>query len=207
MLHTVNRKSFKYIHFDFECTQDEVISCKHGHSPSVCIRCNRAACGSLSADGQSQDCDFGYSPVCDRCHSTFCGETTRVPNFVVAQSTCLHFMENEIVNRDSECTHCGSRCMKCLKHDAPCTQYGYREITFSGLSTADDFGAWLFSEQHKNAIVMAHYMEGYDVIFLLEYLISNEITPEVIFNDSKIMIMTVANLWQREVVTSVGVVC
>ena len=54
---------------------------------------------------------------------------------------------------------------------------------------------------------MAHNMKGYDVIFLLEYLISNEITPEVIFNGSKIMIMTVANLWEREVVTSVGVVC
>ena len=67
----VKNKTFKYIHFDF--TQYDIISCKDGYMPSTCIECNRAECGQLSAEGQSQDCDFGFTPRCLRCNTTYCG--------------------------------------------------------------------------------------------------------------------------------------
>jgi hypothetical protein len=49
------------------------------------------------------------------------------------------------------------------------------------------FGKWLFNDQHKDFTVLAHIMKGYDGHFLLEYLLSNSVTPKVIYTGSKIM--------------------
>ena len=69
----VKKKTFKYINFDFESKQDDIISCKDGYMASTCIKCNRAECGQLSAEGQSQNCDFGFTPRCLRCNTPYCG--------------------------------------------------------------------------------------------------------------------------------------
>ena len=108
-------KPFKYIHFDFECMQNDFISCSEGYTPSACIKCQRTECGTKSPEGQSNDCDFGYSPKCFRCNTDYCGRKGHVPNFVCSRSTCTHCMGDDAVTPESQCTHCSSRCTVCIK--------------------------------------------------------------------------------------------
>ena len=53
---------------------------------------------------------------------------------------------------------------------------------FKGTNTVNQFGNWLFSEQHKGVTVIAHNMKGYDGFFLLNHLLTRDIVPEIIFN-------------------------
>ena len=46
---------------------------------------------------------------------------------------------------------------------------------------------WLFSEQHANVTVIAHNARAYNAYFIYNYLLSQSITPKVIFRGSKIM--------------------
>ena len=43
----------------------------------------------------------------------------------------------------------------------------------------DDFGKWLFQDNHRNAIVLAHNLRSYDGYFLLDYLLRNSIGPSL----------------------------
>ena len=68
-----------------------------------------------------------------------------------------------------------------IKGDNNCPgKFGFREVTFEGADTADKFGSWLFTEQHKYFKVVAHNMKGYDSYFLLEYLIDQSMRPDKI---------------------------
>ena len=75
----------------------------------------------------------------------------------------------------------------------PCANScGHREVLFRGDTTTEDFGKWLFSSQHKDCVVMAHNMRGYDGHFLLEYVLSQGIQPDqIIYAGTKIMMMRV----------------
>ena len=79
------------------------------------------------------------------------------------------------------------------KKKGPCPgKCRFREVTFEVADTADKFGSWLFTDQHKYFKVVAHNMKGYDGYFLLEYLIDQSMRPDkIIYNGSKIMYMTV----------------
>ena len=61
------------------------------------------------------------------------------------------------------------------------------QVHFRSDDVSDEFGRWLFSEKHKNAIVTAHNMKGYDGYFLLNYLLRNGIRHNPIYAGSKIM--------------------
>ena len=104
-------KSLKYIHFDFECTQEDIISCKEGYSPSVCIKCNRDVSGTISPDEQSNDCDFGYSPKCIHCNTDYCGRQGHVPTLVIAHSTCKYCLGDDVYTVDR-----GVLCVKNMTH-------------------------------------------------------------------------------------------
>ena len=69
----------------------------------------------------------------------------------------------------------------------PCDGCGKRQEIFSGVNTATDFSSWLFTKYHKNFTVVAHNMGGYDGMFLLNYLVSNNLKPSIIFSGAKIM--------------------
>ena len=138
---SVSNKPFKYIHFNFECMQDEIISCKERFTSSVCQNCERDVCGTIWQDGQTMNCDKGYNPRCIKCETMVCGNYGHTPNVVISQSTCTQCMEVE-VPRESKCIHCGPRCTACEK-------CGFREVMFSGLETANDFCAWLFTEKKQ----------------------------------------------------------
>lgn len=103
----------KFIYFDFECMQDEIIQCKDGHQ----------------FDGHSNS-------KCIHYNDSTCGCPQHMPNFVVAHSTCNDRFQQE-VNSLSMCITCGSRCNK----GSPCPQTcSYREKIFKGNNLAHDFG-------------------------------------------------------------------
>ncbi|XP_041361918.1 uncharacterized protein LOC121377887 [Gigantopelta aegis] len=133
------------------------------------------------------------------CGESTCGKQTHTTNFVVCQTAC-HLCMAEVLETSSKCPGCGSRCSKCdMREDKgnfkrpPCSDTcGHREVIFEGDSTAYDFGKWLFSTSHKDFVVLSHNSKAFDNCFLLEYLISQGITPsDVSFAGSKIMSMTV----------------
>ena len=43
------------------------------------------------------------------------------------------------------------------------------------------------SKQHANVTVIAHNARAYDAYFIYNYLLTQSITPEIIFRGSKIM--------------------
>ena len=64
---------------------------------------------------------------------------------------------------------------------------GNREVIFHGQNTVREFCAWLFSKQHANITVIAHNARANDAYFIYNYLLTQSITPEIIFRGSKIM--------------------
>ena len=84
-------------------------------------------------------------------------------------------------------------CSGCLEGDTlkSCDRCGKKEQIFSGPTTRQDFCKWLFSEENARAIVLCHNFKGYDSYFVLRYLYDNAVLPEVIFNEAKVMSITV----------------
>ena len=118
-----------------------------------------------------------------------------VPNLVVVQSICENCSNVTRVKPNSKCKICSNQCKKCnkwnkectaFKYD-PCTGCGKREVIFHGQNTVKEFCAWLFSKQHANVTVIAHNARAYDAYFIYSYLLTQSITPEIIFRGSKIM--------------------
>ena len=54
--------------------------------------------------------------------------------------------------------------------------------------TNNDFCTWLFSDNNKHFIALAHNMKSYDGYFILNYIVSNFLPgdrlPEVLLNGS-----------------------
>ena len=74
-------------------------------------------------------------------------------------------------------THCPNLC---VVHDEE------REVAlFQGKDTVKNFCEWLFTNQHKGCIVVAHNFQGYDGYFITEYLIENAIHYEIIYRGAK----------------------
>ena len=135
-----------YIIFDFEATQDTVAQCEKGYCPSS------------NSSNDKQDQRYVH------CKKAWSGRQRHVPNFVIAQTAC-----QVPITRLSTCNICGSRCKKCSPYDQKSKTYlhkpypatcGFREILCKGDSTMDDFGKWLFQDNHRNAIVLAHNLRS-----------------------------------------------
>ena len=80
------------------------------------------------------------------------------------QTVCEVCLHDELTSQ-SICDECGTRCLKCKAWDKeakryltqPCTgTCGFREVVFQGDDTLEQFGSWLFSDQNKDATVLAH---------------------------------------------------
>ena len=167
----------KYIFFDFEATQDETIECNDGYSPKKKNDC----------DDCSEDYTCASCRRCKNCEKWYCGLRQHLPNMVVAQSKC-----NDCTDDDTHCKSCG---ISCPSHDKATTCHNCysKEVVFKGSDTADKFGKWLINEGHKGTTCIAHNGRGYDYHFILNYLITNGIFPEITWNGTKIMYMHVHN--------------
>ena len=127
---------------------------------------------------------------------------THIPNFVVIQTVCDKCKKHPL---EEGCVTCGFRCMACDKVDKgnrkfakpPCTggSCGKRDFVFEGPSTCKDFCVWLFKDANRNATVIAHNAKGYDLYFILDYMINEvshaQVIPQIIYTGSKIMYMNV----------------
>ncbi len=190
----------KFIYFDFECSQDEVLVCEEGYKPLRITNCK---------DCQSQQVCTSHSK-CQNCKTSWCGKATHRPNLVVAHTVCPQCIDKPLTPQ-SVCKQCGTRCDECdnsdgEKDEGPCPgKCGFREVTFRGTDTAEKFGQWLFSDQHRYFKAVAHNMKGYDGYFLLEYLIDHSVRPDkIIYSGSKIMYMTIERDLHIKVIDSLN---
>ncbi|KAG1651986.1 putative DNA polymerase [Nymphon striatum] len=99
-----------------------------------------------------------------------------VPNLCIALKIC-----HECINNVGSCANCG---------DSNNNNNSYH-IFDKGEETVDIFCNWLFDEQNKGYVCIAHNAKGYDSHFCISYLMRNSIKPEVIFTGSKIMLLHV----------------
>ena len=153
--------ALKIIHFDFECRQEDMHECADGYSPH---NISGIDCETCESWGHSR---CGTCRKCDNCHERACGFLEHKPNLVVAQSSCDVCWERDVTAND-KCESCGSRCIKCHTWNRkekrfagpPCNTCGFRQVSFTGNKTCEDFGEWLFSKAHTKYIAMAHNLKG-----------------------------------------------
>ncbi|XP_062578112.1 uncharacterized protein LOC134240005 [Saccostrea cucullata] len=167
----------KWIFFDFECTQDEMIHCNEGYQPQqqiICGNCNQSDC-------HTNPCQQGYIPkkttVCKNCHKPPCGSFRHVPNLCVVHKVCEECIDEDEIDHQSFCDICQ-----------------YKERIFKGPNTRDDFCKWLFSEENEESRIFCHNFRGYDSYPIVSYMYENAILPEVIMNGSKFMSIKVPHL-------------
>lgn len=91
----------KWIFFDFECTQDEIIQCNEGYQPQqqiACGNCNQSDC-------HTNPCQQGYIPkkmtVCRNCHRPSCGSFRHVPNLCVVHKVCEECIDEDEIDKHS----------------------------------------------------------------------------------------------------------
>lgn len=167
----------KWIFFDFECTQDEMIQCNEGYKPRqriVCGNCNQSDC-------HTNPCQQGYLPkkmtMCENCHRPSCGSFRHVPNLCVVHKVCEECIDESEIDQHSFCSICQ-----------------YKERIFKGSNTRDEFCKWLFSEENEDSRIFCHNFRGYDSYPIVSYMYENAILPEVIMNGSKFMSIEVPHL-------------
>ena len=96
-----NTGNFRYIFFDFECSQDTMIECEKGHTRDAHKRCGECR----DADNQCSHCS-----VCINCNESICGSDEHKPNYVVAQTACHECQDKPV---EEKCNNCGNRCNNC----------------------------------------------------------------------------------------------
>lgn len=167
----------KWIFFNFECTQDEMIECNEGYQPQKQI-----ACGiSNQSDCHTNPCQQGYvskkMTVCRNCHRPSCGSYRHVPNLCVVHKVCEKCIDEDEIDWHSICKICQ-----------------YKERIFKGSNTRNEFCKWLFSEENEKALIFCHNFRGYDSYPIVSYLYENAFRPEVIMNGSKFLSIEVPHM-------------
>ena len=129
-----------------------------------------------------------------------CGKKCQTCNLILTQEDTDHkcYIKQLEQEEDSSYNHLlffdfeatqehGTHCPNlCVVHDEE------REVAlFQGKDTVKNFCQWLFTNQHKGCIVVAHNFQGYDGYFIKEYLIENAIHYEIIYRGAKILSMKV----------------
>ena len=86
----------------------------------------------------------------------------------------------------------------CVVHDEE------KEVAlFQGKDTVKQFCEWLFTEEHKGCIVVAHNFQGYDGYFIADYLVQNAIKYNVIYRGAKNLTLKVTD-WDIKFIDSLN---
>lgn len=80
----------------------------------------------------------------------------------------------------------------------------YIEYIVRSSDVRQKFGSWLFSRENKGSTVLAHNLKGFDGVFLLNYLVKNNIVHEVIYSGTKIMNINVHSGLKMRVIDSLN---
>lgn len=162
----------KWIFFDFECTQDEMINCNKGYKPQyhiVCRNCNQYGRIPIYANKDifKRKCQFALI-------------VTDHP--LVLSDTFLHKVWKECIDTDV------------IDQYSFCDICQYKERIFRGPKKRDEFCKWLFSEENKKSRRFCHNFWGYNSYPIVSYMYENAILPEVIMNRTKLMGIEVPHL-------------
>ena len=117
------------------------------------------------------------------------------PNMAVIQTRCRGCITAD--DTALKCERCGRRCDSCrTEKGAPCMtgKCGDTERVFKGCSTLDRVAGWMFNKKRKGFTFLAHNNSGYDCYFLIDWLLHQSYTPEVIYSGSKILSLEVKHL-------------
>ena len=160
---------------------------------------------------------------CDKCKKVMdvrkirdgghiCGKKCQTCNLILTQEDTDHkcYIKQLEQEEDSSYNHLlffdfeatqehGTHCPNlCVVHDEE------REVAlFQGKDTVKNFCQWLFTNQHKGCIVVAHNFQGYDGYFIKEYLIENAIHYEIIYRGAKSLSMKVSE-WSIRFIDSLN---
>ena len=177
-------------------------SCFTNHLPRCSLRRRCSECGVNHSTALRHVCNRKYCTVCremkDLEHQCFMApkplqalnpkqlyvfydfesmldaDRRHVPNLCVAHAVCASCMHEPIDQQGVQCD-CGR----------------VRKV-FKGEGTLDAFGTWLFSGRMSGGsvlkvIALAHNGRGYDMHFLLDFLHSRGVKPEIIRAGRKLM--------------------
>jgi hypothetical protein len=64
-------------------------------------------------------------------------------------------------------------------------------------NTNDEFCSWLISPEHRGYTAIAHYSQGYDSQFIMQYCVQNTLKPETIYNGTKLMYLKIHRIGLR----------
>lgn len=92
------KSNCKFIFFDIETTQNEIMSCKDGYLP---VKNNRCNCTAINPCGKCS--------LCSNCKQSQCGKYQHKANLIIAQKVCKTCI-NQTLSSLSKCEDCGSRC-------------------------------------------------------------------------------------------------
>lgn len=170
----------KFLFYDFECSQDQIVQCSEGYMANVTENCTQC-----STEEKCKSCSKCKNSLQSWCGKQVCGRSHR-----------MWRMYRRPSNPPVYLCRCGNRCHirghEDYKGPSCPNTCGKRETVFRGVNTLNLFGAWLFCETHKFFTAVAHNSKSYDGIVLLNYLISQSIRPDkIIYNGSKIMYLHV----------------
>ena len=79
------------------------------------------------------------------------------------------------------------KCWRCPRDGFCLKKCGYK--WFSGKDTVHSFCSWLFSKANKNSIAFAHNNKGFDGMFLIKWLETQQMCPYFIFNGQKVILI------------------
>ena len=192
------------------CRLCRAFGCEWDDTRKTCDDCDRTFKNQACYDHHKQPVNGGGRSVCQiirkcpgcdiymdiRKHKNghICGKKCKTCNVVYKPKETEHlcYMQqlepaeessyNHLLFFDFESTqeHGDHRPNLCVVHD----EVGEVRL-FEGKDTAEQFCKWLFTDEHKNCIVIAHNFQGYDGYFIKDYLIKNVIQYEVIYRGAK----------------------
>ena len=200
------------------CPGCRAFGCEWDDTRKVCDDCDRQFKNHTCYDHHKQPVDGGGRTVCQiirkcpeckkpmdvRKHKNghICGKKCKTCKVVYKPEETEHvcYMQQLEPEEESSYNHLlffdfestqehGEHCPNlCIVHD----EAGKEEL-FEGKDTVEKFCTWLFTERHRDCIVIAHNFQGYDGYFIKDYLIKNAIQYDVIYRGAKSLSLKVPN--------------
>ena len=194
------------------CSLCRGFGCDYEADGIACNECDRVFKNQVCYDRhKNEPMDGGGRTVCeairkcDKCKKVMdvrkirdgghiCGKKCQTCNLILSREDTDHkcYIKQLEQEEDSSYNHLlffdfeatqehGTHCPNlCVVHDEE------REVAlFQGKDTVKNFCQWLFTNQHKGCIVVAHNFQGYDGYFIKEHLIENAIHYEIIYRGAK----------------------